>query len=785
MQKRMGYLFKSMILAVSATVLIGSQGKIQAEAAQDVSFSAGSGVYENQFSLTLSAGTGDTIYYTLDGSNPADADNQARITYTSPVSVTDRKGDANVLAAIDPVLFDSANVGWNSKTKKLYSKVQPPADDAVDKATVIRAVSQDGEGNYSAIMTNTYFVGTMREHITGIEESCKASGMDLAIMSITVNQEDFFDSEKGIYVHGKIFDQALKEYLKTEELNDRNVVDVARKLDANYKQRGKNWERQAHIDYFESNGNETTCQLQQDCGIRIQGNYSRSDLQKGMRLVANSSYGKKNFTHAFFGDQAKNDDGAVITKFKKLVLRNGGNCCFSTKCSDAYWQSLIRDLHCETQASRACVVYLNGEYWGLYVLQEDYSDAYFEQTHQVNKDDVIVYKGDAETYELGYKLDEGNLPENVTDETYYFQELLEFFQTHSDLKKKKDYDAFAELVDVESVRDYFAVNVWVNNKWDWPGKNWSVWKVVQTNPDNPYADGRWRLCFYDLDFGGVSGAWDANTNTIKEDNYKEKGLLDMDTDNPVVLMYAYLMTNKGFREDFAKKLQDLSDENFKEDTAIAACETYQNIYAPLLDQFFARYGVGNKNNAINGGYASFSCIKSFIQNRAKAITTMLKWVDQQFPQEEENDPDENDNKGDNKGDDNKDDNKGNNKEDSSQNNNNTGSVGQEPSKVATPGQEKKNDTVQQKKLKLKVKAKKGKKTVKISTTKKAKITVVLKRKIIVKGKKKVKKVIISAKKNKKGTTTLLLAGKLKKGDTITVTIKKTGFKNVKKKVKIS
>lgn len=638
MLKRKGILILGMLMLSAVIVLICIQFKTQGgkagDTAKELTFSEASGVYEEPFSLTLATRKGETIYYTLDGSDPTDPENKARTEYTAPISIEDRKGDANVLSAIDPLLFDSANLVMNKRDQTLHSKVKAPSDDAVDKATVVRAVSQDADGKYSAIKTNTYFVGKITDHISGIKEHCEAAGIDLAVMSITVNPEDFFDPERGIYVRGNVFDQAWEEQLKKGELDGHNVSDIIRKMPANYNQRGRDWERQAHIDYFESNGDKTTCQLQQDCGIRMQGNFSRSDLQKGMRLVARTEYGMNKFEYPFFGDLAKNDAGETISKFKKLVLRNGGNTAFTTKCSDAYWQSLIREMKCETQASRACVAYLNGEYWGFYILQEDYSDSYFEETHGVRKEDVVVYKGDAETYDIGYKLDEGELPQGVTDVSYYFQDLLLFYKTHSNLKKQEDYDAFAQLVDVESVRDYFAVNVWVNNKWDWPGKNWSAWKTVQKNDSNPYADGRWRLCFYDLDFGGVSGSSDAYTNTILEDNYKDRGLLDMDTENPVVLMYAYLMTNEGFRKDFLETLQNLSDGVFQKDAAIAACEEYQKIYEPLYDQFFTRFGTGSKNNAIDGGYASFACIKEFLENRAENIPMMLEWVDEQFEEDD-------------------------------------------------------------------------------------------------------------------------------------------------------
>ena len=235
--------------------------------------------------------------------------------------------------------------------------------------------------------------------------------------------------------------------------------------------------------------------------------------------------------------------------------------CVTAKFNDTFWQSLLHESACDTKHSRPCVVYLNGEYWGLYVLEEDYTDDFMEDVHGVSKDNVVIYKGDAESYAIGYKLDEGEIPEGETED-YYFRELLDFFATHNSLKSQADYDAFCELVDPDSVMDYFAVQCWINNKWDWPGKNWSMWRTTEVEEGNPYGDGRWRFMFYDMEFGGVSGSSDAYVNTIKEDNYKPNGLLDMDTDNPAVLCFAYLMTNEGFREAFYHRLSGLSQDEF-------------------------------------------------------------------------------------------------------------------------------------------------------------------------------------------------------------------------------
>ena len=239
-----------------------------------------------------------------------------------------------MLSAIDPAQYDAVNVEWDSEKQDFVSTIGNPKDDEVDKMTVVRAVAQFS-GRSSDVVTQSYFVGDMTEHVQGIEQSCDASGQDLAIMSITVNSSDMFDSKTGIYVKGDIYQKALEDLIRDAE-DSCPDVETGRRLDGNYKQRGKDWERAAHVDYFESDGKTTVCRLQQDCGIRIQGNYSRSDLQKGLRLCGGKKYGKKNFSYPFFGDKDVDDRGEVISSFRKLILRNGGNCAFTTKFNDTY-----------------------------------------------------------------------------------------------------------------------------------------------------------------------------------------------------------------------------------------------------------------------------------------------------------------------------------------------------------------------------------------------------------------------------------------------------------------
>ncbi|MCI7062801.1 MAG: CotH kinase family protein, partial [Lachnospiraceae bacterium] len=341
-----------------------------------------------------------------------------------------------------------------------------------------------------------------------------------------------------------------------------------------------------------------------------------------------------------FWDNATDDEGNVIKKYKKIVLRNGGNCAFTTKFSDSYWQSLLEDLDCDNQSSRPCVVYLNGEYWGVYILQDDFNGAYMENKHGVNKDNVVIYKGDAEAIQpLGYKLDEGELPEGVTQENYYLQDLENFMRTHSSVSTQEDYDQLAAMVDEDSIIDYFATEVWINNKWDWPGKNWSIWKSTQTDDQNTYADGKWRFLIYDVEFGGVSGSSDVWGNALEKSNLLETGTDDeesVNSDKPHVRCFALMMTNRAFRDKFVAKLKSFSSGMFEYDRLMNRADLYKGVYQPILPQFFDRFPTGaTVEDAIYGNYASWKTIVDFAEKRAEKIPDIVQYVRNYYGDKEE------------------------------------------------------------------------------------------------------------------------------------------------------
>ncbi len=598
----------------------------------ELTMSKGSETYDSAFTLTMESTVDGTIYYTTDGSDPRTS--STRKTYTDGVSITSRDYDANVLSAISPDLFDTMNFDKNLLASNIVDSIcVAPSNDAVDKCTVIRGVSCASDGTYSDVITNTYFIGAMSEHIDNAAQSAQAWDGKLSVISITMDQKDLFDHETGIYVRGKLFEDSVAEYI--EEHGSLAGVGVESDLTSNFKQKGREWERECHIEYFETDGTNTTCELQQDCGIRIQGNYSRENVQKSFRLYAREDYGVKNFKYNFFGDELLDADGEPMDKFKTLVLRNGGNDAFNYKYKDIFTQSFVHDRAYETLYGRPCVVYLDGEYWGYYILQSDLSDNFLQNERGVEKDNVIVYKGtDEKKYaDYRYKLDEGEIPEGEAED-YYLKDTLDYLDGSKDFSDDAVYQEFCNTyIDEQSAVDYFATMVYLNNGWDWPDKNWSIWRTTVVDETNPYSDNKWRFCLFDLDLtaeptwsGNDSGAWQGNNIST---------LADKNSDNVMKKFFGHLMDNATYREKLSAAIEEIGTQNYAYSKVSASGENYKTAYGVLYNQFYQRF---NSNGAVwsVGGETYHNNTLNFFNKRGGYISSLQAMINNWAPIEVEN-----------------------------------------------------------------------------------------------------------------------------------------------------
>ena len=297
-------------------------------------FSIKSGFFGEPFQLEIKADRNEIIYYTLDGSEPT----TSSFIYKEPITISDASFNDNIYSARTDLMADMEYI---------------PAF-KVDKATVIRAVASTKDGTrVSETVTEIYFVG--------FNEKRDYDGYP--ILALITDPDNLFDPEIGIYGNGN----ALKEYEEAAGFVDGEIPDVFtdEEGDTNYRymstnayNAGKEWEREASLIYFDENHEES---LRQKAGIRIAGQSTRNASQKSFNLYARDIYdGQKTFSYNFFEDM----------EYSSVKLRNGGTDHQRSKIYDPFLQSLAEGRDVSVQASKPCVVFLNGEYWGIYNVRE-------------------------------------------------------------------------------------------------------------------------------------------------------------------------------------------------------------------------------------------------------------------------------------------------------------------------------------------------------------------------------------------------------------------------------
>ena len=518
-----------------------SENIISAETATEFKayFNYESGFYNSPIELEIAcpAYPDSKIYYTTDGSTP----NEGSTLYTGKLTLEKRKSDPNVL---------SAQTGTSAGGDYIPKK-------NVDKANVIRAVVVKPDGTASEISNGTYFIGMDREKKYG----------SVPVISIMTDMENLFDYEKGIYVLGKTHDDWLAEDSENKKLE-------AWQHEGNYSNRGREWERPVAFEYITADGSEG---ISQDLGIRIMGAASRNATQKSLRLTAREDYGPKAVEYELIPDNLRSDKTGNVEKYKSFVLRNGGNDCDYAKIRDPLFHQLISDRRVETQQFTPCVVYHNGEYWGMYTLIEDYSDNYIENNYGIDNHNVVMIKC-------------GEIEEGEEADMALYDEMYDFI-TLNDMSVPENYAKASEMLDIGSYIDYCAFNMYIYNQdCIFDENNWRMWRVRTPNESSAEADGKWRMMVYDTDYS--SGIYNGGGN-YSHDNLSSVingEIPDEIEEKECEYLFRSLLKNEEFRREFVLTLCDIRNYDFDSEKAISEMMELYEVYGQLVPATFERFG---------------------------------------------------------------------------------------------------------------------------------------------------------------------------------------------------
>ena len=514
-------------------------------------FSHEGGYYSDTINLELYTEDDSLdIYYTLDGSEPTLKSNL----YKGSIKIESREGEKNNLAQI--------------KTSEIYSslKWKTITTDEVFKGTVVRAKTYKDGVFSDETVTNTYFINPE---------------YTLPIVSLVTDEDNLFGYENGIYVPGQIYDTWKRN--NKEIFQDENGT-----IPSNYNQKGKEWEREAHIEVFETKGKRV---VDQNVGIRISGEYSRNYTCKSLKIYAREEYDDKGqIEYNLFKNLQKNENSnEYIDIFKRIKLRNSGSDFNYTLFKDALVHSILEDTSITTQAYRPSVLFINGEYWGIHNIRENLDEYYVESHYGVDKNNVIIIEPD----------DADSIYVNVGQENDIesYDNIIKFVQ-ENDMSIQENYEYIKTKIDIDNFIQYIVAQTYINNI-DWPQNNVKVWRsrnnALDVNEGN-YEDGKWRWMLFDTDrsfdnYESIRIEYILNPNISLEDMPESIiGEYDKDIEWSFILIQN-LFKNEEFKNEFVDTFNYYLDTIFTSENVVEQINEMAQILEPEIEEHFNRWGM--------------------------------------------------------------------------------------------------------------------------------------------------------------------------------------------------
>ncbi len=428
------------VVAVSVVLLAGTlfcrQEAAKREGEDDIVASEEQSFHAGDLELILSNRSGAPIYYTTDGSIPT----AQSAVYAEPLCFL--ASDEVASCVIRACTFDPVSQSWGR------------------------------------LFTRTYFYAK--------EEEAFQKRFSTYLVCVTSDPYNLYDYEYGILTEGKV-----RELYQNSENYDPDLLTQP----ANFTQRGRAWERDAHIEILTSDGERV---VDQAAGIRVFGHASRQSYRKSFKLYAREEYGAKTFDYPIFPDNLSLQTGEVQSSYERLVVRNHGTDRAVTLFREELFQLLCGQIEGIDHKSFApAAVYLNGEYYNFEWIQEVYDDRYMEENYGVSGSgyyETVTAGGGGEEVEETLTRQEQKAEED-------YQVLRGYGQ--KDLTDDRTFGELCQLVDMENMIQYFAIETYIAN-WDWPQNNVKLYRYYAPTGeycDTGRQDGRWRYLYYDMEAG--------------------------------------------------------------------------------------------------------------------------------------------------------------------------------------------------------------------------------------------------------------------------------------------
>ena len=405
----------------------------------------------------------------------------------------------------------------------------------------------------------------------------------LPVVTLVTDPDNLWNSKTGIYATGDQFDPDAASYADTLQ----SATYYQAKF-ATEEQVDTIWEKPAAFSLFDDNGRQV---FTQNVGIRIAGSFGRGRAQKGFNVIARKEYGKGSMEYPFF-------ENRPYTEYKAVVLRAGAQDQNRSKIRDELASGLLEgtDINILYQAYRPTVLYLNGEYWGVYFMKEK-RNRFFVAQHENTENNVDLAIG------KGFK-------QRSYGDNSDWVSLYEYATSH-DLSSAEAYAYVSERMDVDSFRDYMIAEIYNGNTDTY---NFQYYRL---------KGGKWKFIFYDFCWGFQSPGHETLAFRMGK----------TPSDVCSAKLFAAMLQNKGWRDSFCRRFGELLNTAFAPERVSALIEELYGYVEPEIKREREKFnkdtfmGVKQPNTNL-GTYEGFqseiSKLRDFAQRRPEELKRQLQ-----------------------------------------------------------------------------------------------------------------------------------------------------------------
>ena len=336
-----------------------------------------------------------------------------------------------------------------------------------------------------------------------------------------------------------------------------------------------------------------------DGSFNKHGNDSWAYDQRGVDFISRDQMG--------ISDAIYNQIFPTVTdreRFQRLILKPAANDNYplapgaGAHIRDAYVHHLSQraGLELDERSYEPCLVFLNGEYWGVYEVREKVDDS----------DYTKYYYGQGEKWIDFIKTWGGTWEEYGTWDDWY---PLRDYILNNDMSVQANYEYVKTQFEVQSLIDYMVLNTYVVCQ-DWLNWNTAWWRG--RNPDGDAKKWRYALWDEDATFGHYINYTGIPNSTPTADPCDIEQITSDGQGH--VAMVESLMENEEFHSLYVNRFADLNNTYFSCDYMITLLDSLIDRIEPEMQRQIDRWG-----GSYSGWQNNVQELRDFINDRCPQI----------------------------------------------------------------------------------------------------------------------------------------------------------------------